>query len=90
MYNIHKTFFYNLSLYTILLPSAIEKCNSGWDVGHEDDKICVRTAFQPYCRVFIKYCGFFFENFKIFRTLASFGFPAVCTPNFMLGPLNGR
>ena len=36
--------------------------------------------------------GCVFSNFLkyIFRTLVSLGFPALCTPNFMLGPLNGR
>ena len=28
-------------------------------------------------RVFIKYCVWFFEDFKIFRTLAFLGFPSV-------------
>ena len=33
----------------------------------------------------------FFRKFQnIFRTLASLGFSSVCTPDFMLGPLNGR
>ena len=59
---------------------------------------------QPFPGLFLQSCRLarssgtgcsssivFFRQFQnIFRTLASLGFCSVCSPDFMLGPLDGR
>ena len=56
-----------------------------WDWAQQ--KMKVYTSLSTGCLLNIV----FFRKFQsIFRALASLGFSSVCTPDFMLGPLNDK